>query len=81
MVKTWKRHKNNETALNNCWRLVAVGRSWWLAVSGWWQLAVGGGWRLAVGGWRSWGLPLTKEKTGVLKDSLAIQQVHPGQIY
>ena len=37
MVKTRARHKTTETALNNGWRLGAVG--------GWW--------RLAVGGWRS----------------------------
>ena len=34
VVKTWARHKITETALNNGWRLVAVG--------GWWLVAVGG---------------------------------------
>ena len=72
MVKTRARHKATETALNNGWRLAAVG-GWRLAAVGGWQRLAVGGWRLAatggellaVGG--PWGPSLTKKKLGFLR--------------
>ena len=56
-VKTWTRHKTTETALNNGWRLPAVG--------GWWSVAVGG-WRLLVLG----GCPYQKTRGGISRTAL-----------
>ena len=80
MAKTWARHKTTETALNNGWRLAAVGGwrrlvvggGWWLvAVGGWWRLVVGGGWRLTVGG--PWGYPSQKKKWGFQRTASPIK--------
>ena len=52
MAEAWARHKTTEPALNNGWRLVAVGGGWWLVAvgGGWrWEWATVGDWRLGVG--------------------------------
>ena len=70
MVKTWARHKNTETVLNNGWQLAAVG-GWRLA--DWRLVAVCSCRFVAVGGWRSLGAVLKccpeQKNIGVLQDS------------